>query len=103
MTPLTFQRASDFASTAIESGRRTIYTVIKDYGATGVNTRTGPLWRPDRRFPGEWMVRRHETGGIELTFTGARHDSPSLVKVVPPDQVDRFILSCLDVRSWNEE
>lgn len=79
-------------------GPSSAYIVEGFFRVPSVNTRTGPLWRPDNRFPGEWMVRRHEEGGIEISFTALRHGAkPRKPIVVPKDQVDRFIYSCLEV------
>lgn len=76
------------------------YTVEDTRGPGQINTRMGNLWRPDNRYPGDWMMRRHESGGVELTFTGSQHNSKEIKKIIPADQVDRFILSLLECREW---
>lgn len=78
--------------------RVTTYVVVETREAGSVNFRTGPLApRDDNRYPGDWSVRRHESGGLELTFTGSQHNSRDVVKVIPPNRADHFILSCLEV------
>lgn len=77
-----------------------VYSVGDTRGPGEVNFRSGVCWRSDSRYPGDWMVRRHETGGIEITYTGSQHNSKDIVKVIPPEQVDRFILSILECREW---
>jgi hypothetical protein len=64
-----------------------------------VNFRMHRLWRSDNRYPGTVSVRRHESGGLELSFDALRHGAkPRPPVIIAPDQVDPFILSCLEVR-----
>lgn len=70
-----------------------------------VNMRTCKLWRPDNRYPGTMMVRRHESDGVELSFDAIRHGArPRPPIVVAPESVDTLILSLLEVRAgvWGE-
>lgn len=75
-----------------------IHTVSVTYEAGSFNSRAGHLWRPDNRYPGDWMIRRHESGGAEITFTGSQHNSKEIKKIIPEREIDRVILSLLEVR-----
>jgi hypothetical protein len=74
------------------------YLVKATFTGGSVNFRTGRLWRPDNRYPGDWSVRRHESGGIEFTFNGVTHRSKPIVKVIDKKDVDGLILSLLECR-----
>lgn len=64
-----------------------------------VNFRMHKLWRPDNRYPGTMTVRRHESGGVELSFDALRHGAkPRPPVVVAPEHVDKLIVSLLEVR-----
>lgn len=79
------------------------YTVIEARQIGSVNFRQIPLWRPDNRYPGYTFVRRHESGGIELSFDAIRHGAkPKPPIVIAPEHVDHFILSCLEVRDYGD-
>jgi hypothetical protein len=74
------------------------WTITDVRGPGSVNTRTGPLWRADGRYPGEWRVRRHESGNAEMSFTAQRQGGKDLVKIIPVNQIDRLVLSLLEMR-----
>jgi len=71
-----------------------------------VNARMCKLWRSDSRYPGFISIRRHESGGVELSFDALRHGGkePRAIEVVAPENVDKLILSLLEVRAgeWSE-
>jgi hypothetical protein len=55
------------------------------------------------RFPGDLILRRHESGGIELRFTGLRTNSKDrLIAVIPKQAVDSFIVILLLLRTPQE-
>lgn len=74
------------------------YTVKAIMGEGAVNFRMGRLWRPDNRYPGDWALRRHESGGVEITFNGTTNRSKPIIKIIDHQDVDKFILSLLEVR-----
>lgn len=96
---------AQITSTAQRAGMHStvVHTVTDVRGPGEVNFRTGRLWRGDRRYPGDWMVRRHESGGVEMTFTGSQHNSKDVVKVIAAEHVDKLILSLLEVRAGAEK
>lgn len=64
-----------------------------------VYNREVSLWRPDNRYPGAMFTRRHESGGLELSFDALRHGAKAKPPIIIPERnVDRFILHCLLVR-----
>jgi hypothetical protein len=74
------------------------YLVKVTFTDGSVNFRTGRCWHPDNRYPGDWAVRRHESGGVEITFGGTTHRSRPIVKVIDQKDVDGLILSLLECR-----
>jgi hypothetical protein len=82
------------------------YLVEAFYRIPNVHFRTGRCWNPSNRGVRDWMMRRHESGGLEITFGGPQHNSKDIVKVIDPDAVPSFILSCLECmrpEDFNEE
>jgi hypothetical protein len=73
------------------------YRVTDTRGPGDVNFRMHRLWRADNRYSGIVCVRRHESGGLELSFDALRHGAkPRPPVVVAEDQVRAFVLSCLE-------
>lgn len=95
---LEFKRSRATHSTAGFTNLRTVYEVWDSRGPGDVNTRMGHLWRPDNRYPGDWAIRRHESGGTELVIRGPGGKRQAFV--FPPHEADRVILSMLDVREF---
>lgn len=82
-----------------------VYRILSHIRVPSVLTRSGVLWRPDDRFGGDWFVRRHESGGLEISFSAIRHGArPRPPIVIPASGVDKFIVSCITVRGgeWTE-
>lgn len=96
-----YRANTSFTDNTTSNKPRVAYRVTDYSYMPSVNFRTGPCWRSDNRYPGDWMVRRHESGGVEITFTGLTHRSKDIVKVIDARYVDKFILSLLEVRNPN--
>lgn len=79
--------------------RMAAWRITQWLSAGSVNFRSHRLWRKDNRYPGTVAVRRHECGGLELSFDALRHGAkPRPPVVIDPADVDPFIVSCLEVR-----
>lgn len=68
------------------------YRVSVSHGPGEVNFRTCKLWRADNRYHGYVMIRRHESGGLELSFDALRHGAkPRPPVIVAQESVRAFI------------